>query len=863
MKKTLMVLTFALCATFVMAQTATPNQGRELKAASTVSTAKATSNSSIFTKVGTPVFTCDFSAANVGYSTGLKTGGLDGHSQNYDYAQWRRIANNDSATIAAQATVYPAMVQNYFGSLDNFVSYLSNYADSATSSAENGFMMMSLVDQTTTMSGNFNAYILFEHIDASSASVLDFRFFQYYRKYYDHCYVDYSTNGSTWTSYEINVLYLDVDVNDALWGFYAYVLPIACAGQSDLSLRLRYYSPESRNSYGYFWLVDDVSVVSEDADRMTIRGVQEYVEGNYGLIPQGLPIDPIWYGYIQNNGSNPRSNVTASLHHLNAAQDTDNEFVSFNNQSIQPTGFKDVIVDRAGRIFYDSVGYRGWYGFPSLGPNGTGSYLPTQTAGDNYVYASVSSDAAVLNLDTMYYKVTTAQNGNYRWGHDLGVLTYNPRNYWLFGFVGVPRAGEIVWYVTEDPEDVHFYSAGYMVTSRYTTADVVPEGWVIRGVELVASPVTNYYSTGTRLSAVLSIDQYVDGGNSVQFPSIVTGANVKQVTSADVNDSNSIGRNSNGYLEFGNYNTVVIEFPEQPELLPNSSYRIGYSIEEDSYFALANDGYTSYRVASPTRPDTYDTIIPYRSNEATAKYAHPFGVNTYQNYFNDPSYGGSDGRSSRFASRADNPMIRMLVGPRQEVARVNISIECDSSEYGTVAYAGQEVCNTTINPAQGGSATITATSARGCGIAHVLLDGQEIVPFDAETEEGDERLIAVFDSTELMYIYQLSLEYLQADHSVKFVFTEQGAQIGIDPAAAGISMNLQPNPATSQVNLNIEGVAGMVNCMLIDMSGRVVYNQNINAENAQVINLNGLAKGAYFVRITNDKFSKVEKLIVR
>ena len=55
----------------------------------------------------------------------------------------------------------------------------------------------------------------------------------------------------------------------------------------------------------------------------------------------------------------------------------------------------------------------------------------------------------------------------------------------------------------------------------------------------------------------------------------------------------------------------------------------------------------------------------------------------------------------------------------------------------------------------------------------------------------------------------------------------------------------------------------MVNCALIDMSGRVVYSQNINAETAQVINLDGLAKGAYFVRITNDKFSKIEKLIVR
>ncbi|MBQ0160830.1 MAG: T9SS type A sorting domain-containing protein, partial [Bacteroidales bacterium] len=48
-----------------------------------------------------------------------------------------------------------------------------------------------------------------------------------------------------------------------------------------------------------------------------------------------------------------------------------------------------------------------------------------------------------------------------------------------------------------------------------------------------------------------------------------------------------------------------------------------------------------------------------------------------------------------------------------------------------------------------------------------------------------------------------------------------------------------------------------------DMSGRVVYSQNMNAESAQVISLNNLAKGAYFVRITNDKFSKIEKLIVR
>ena len=76
-------------------------------------------------------------------------------------------------------------------------------------------------------------------------------------------------------------------------------------------------------------------------------------------------------------------------------------------------------------------------------------------------------------------------------------------------------------------------------------------------------------------------------------------------------------------------------------------------------------------------------------------------------------------------------------------------------------------------------------------------------------------------------------------------------------------MSLVPNPATSQVKVNIAGVTGMVNMNIIDMSGRVIYNANVNAENETIVNLSNIPAGAYFVRITNDTFSKVEKLIVR
>ena len=87
--------------------------------------------------------------------------------------------------------------------------------------------------------------------------------------------------------------------------------------------------------------------------------------------------------------------------------------------------------------------------------------------------------------------------------------------------------------------------------------------------------------------------------------------------------------------------------------------------------------------------------------------------------------------------------------------------------------------------------------------------------------------------------------------------------LSIDPVAANVSMRLAPNPATNAVKMNLSGVEGKVNCSIIDMSGRVIYNANVNAEVEQTIDLSGVPAGAYFVRVTNDSFSKVEKLIIK
>ena len=852
-----MVLTFALCATFVFAQTMTPRMKSQVKASAKPAQVQNDYRSSIFTKDATPLFTCDFHADNVDYSTSVVLGGLEGHAENYDFATWHRIPNSDSATIVGLATTY-SYLPTYFGSVESFGSALSSYMDTSVSSSENGFMMMSLIDQRTTRAGNFNAFILFEDVDCSTAERVDVRFYQYYRKYYDHCYIDYSlNNGTTWNEVEINVTGIDISVNGGLRGFKTYFLPIAASHAASLDFRIRYKSLDSnREVYGYFWCIDDVSVIAGETNRM-VRYAEEYVEGGYAQVPQGMSIDPAWYGTVMNNSSFVQNNANAKLYHLPATMDVATEFDSYNNGSIAIDATKGIFVDRGGWLLPDSLQYRGWYGWADGTPHGSGNFMPTDVPGDNYMFASSATDSVSIGYDTMYYEVTTAfDNNKYRWGHDNGVLTYSPYNHWLFGYVQVNGN----WYVSEDPDDVQYYNTGYYVTNRYVTGSQVPADWVIHGVELVASPVPNFYNTGSKISGILTQDEY--DNSSVGFISINTGANVKEITTNDVNDSNIIGRNTAGYLTSGNYNTVFIEFPEQPALEPNTSYRVGYSIEEDSYFAVAQEAQGSYRMASPTRPETYDTIIYFANNEATAKYAHYFVPNSYQTYIKDPSAPADN--NSTFAGYyvEYNPMIRMIVGPRQEVERHDIEIICDGEDYGEVAYAGRPACGETIHPVHGSTATVTGTSYPGC-IGTVIVDGVAVEPWNSDEETGDPNFTVAHDTSDNSYVYRYAFPNISGNHTIAFNFEQDTSTIGFDPIAASVVMNLQPNPATSQVNLNIKGVTGMVNCMLIDMSGRVVYNQNINAETANVINLNNLAKGAYFVRITNDKFSKVEKLIVR
>lgn len=191
-------------------------------------------------------------------------------------------------------------------------------------------------------------------------------------------------------------------------------------------------------------------------------------------------------------------------------------------------------------------------------------------------------------------------------------------------------------------------------------------------------------------------------------------------------------------------------------------------------------------------------------------------------------------------------MIYAIVGPAQQFDKYAIQFTCDDNVAIIASDEESELCGLTDSIVEGATKYYFIVPNDGFN-AVITVDGTPISSDDPNLEYNQEGNY---------YIYYF--RNAQGNHTLAAT-----SQVSVNSVADRVKMNLQPNPANEQVNLTIEGVSGMVNCTLVDMSGRVVYSSNINAESAQIINLSNLAKGAYFVRITNNEFSKVEKLIVR
>jgi len=92
---------------------------------------------------------------------------------------------------------------------------------------------------------------------------------------------------------------------------------------------------------------------------------------------------------------------------------------------------------------------------------------------------------------------------------------------------------------------------------------------------------------------------------------------------------------------------------------------------------------------------------------------------------------------------------------------------------------------------------------------------------------------------------------------------------GIDQNMASTESNemsffsVWPNPANDVINISLSsGISGSSTATMYDAQGRVVL-QNKLASTDNVLNIQGLASGVYFVNVTSGILSEVKKVIIK
>jgi hypothetical protein len=762
------------------------------------------------------------------------------HTQSAGHSYWFRVADTTRSAVSVAEGTAPVLFgeEGSFTSLNGFNS----------GSPMDGLMACSMQDQIsqwggTGTIGNFNTYIEFPAFstvpgEGETIGILDAKLYQYYRCFNsDKCNIDYSIDGgTTWDSVEFNLARIEVAVNSSIRGWKSIALPTSVIGNENVKIRVRYASfSNSGGAYGYFWLVDDVSVETGLANRMNVNSVT-YSHGAYHLIPQGMDVNPvIWYTMFENNGAIDQTNVTGFVSTVDGTEIASSNGVFMaqgeeyvNNGSLVPEGTKSVYaaIDRnTNRLAGDDPSFLGF------GLTGTAVPFPHANAGTVDIYSGLRSDSLNYSFDTLRYNVLAAdENGTYVWGRDNGILSrYSTWTY------GTTADG----YLTEEAT---YSDAGYSVNMIYTTPANVPADWVIRGVEFVGHTDSRYaedVEAGiVKISPTLHYDSLYTG--YISFKGVETGAGVHTVTMDEMNfGSDSIV----DYAMAGEYNTIRIMFPEQPTLKAGTQYRVGYVLEEQAMFCLATDRNFYY--------NSNNEGVYYRDDENLAPYKNRFGNGASMNVrVTTPEAGTGSwlGTSAGY----NVPMIRLLVGPRQEIASHTITLTWEGN--------GAIYSSTTYEPiesdvaAEGSSRTyIIAPDSTIYEVLSITLDGQDVMA------------AANYDVAAGYYTY--TIENITAAPTLHATFSTEGGgenpPTGINTVENNVKIALQPNPANAQTQLSIEGVDGNVNFSIIDMSGRVIASEVMNANEVKTINVSNLVKGTYFVRITNNNFTKVEKLIVR
>jgi len=89
--------------------------------------------------------------------------------------------------------------------------------------------------------------------------------------------------------------------------------------------------------------------------------------------------------------------------------------------------------------------------------------------------------------------------------------------------------------------------------------------------------------------------------------------------------------------------------------------------------------------------------------------------------------------------------------------------------------------------------------------------------------------------------------------------------VGIDEVNGVATCTIYPNPAGNAATISVSGANGQLRIAVLDMSGRTVASETLECSGdcEKRMDVENLAQGTYFVRITGEQVNLVKKLIVR
>ena len=108
-------------------------------------------------------------------------------------------------------------------------------------------------------------------------------------------------------------------------------------------------------------------------------------------------------------------------------------------------------------------------------------------------------------------------------------------------------------------------------------------------------------------------------------------------------------------------------------------------------------------------------------------------------------------------------------------------------------------------------------------------------------------------------ISQSDLQSVEAYVNGEMASLEVTNATGINTIENNRSFNVYPNPASDKLNIEVSENAKV---QVLDITGKVVMETAVIANQIQTLEVNNLANGVYTVKVSNDKFVKMQKVVI-